>query len=368
MPAAAIPPDAQKVLDEKGLKISSGNLALAGEGELAKMHAEVPKLKKTLIAAERELHAVEEELEQINTQISSLKVQHMELSAGLTRAAGTTENNRYVGALEATRGQIELAIEQQKAASKRLSEAMSKANDARESYIEHVLAMRAKADGISSQWKALAADTDLATAVEQINATGRTLKLAPSPGFVAAEKRLAALEQTVLSEAIPMTVEGNTLMVNVTIDGKHRCQMQVDSGANSVTLSYRMAKEMGLEPKPTDPKVIGVLADGSEVEGTRIRIGSMRVGKFTAENVDATVFSPKAVDAAALLGMSFLGNFTVQIDKAKAELRLAQVDSGDSPGSKSKAGAGKVGKSKVGTGKSKAGNSAKSKKKTDDDG
>lgn len=66
--------------------------------------------------------------------------------------------------------------------------------------------------------------------------------------------------------------------------------------------------------------------------------------------------------------MSFLGNFTVQIDKAKAELRLAQVDSGDSPGSKSKAGAGKVGKSKVGTGKSKAGNSAKSKKKTDDDG
>ena len=269
-PPAAIPPDAQKVLDENGLKISSGNLALASEGELAKLHAEVPKLKKTLIAAERELHAVEDELEQINTQISSLKVQHMELSAGLTRAAGTTENNRYVGALEATRGQIELAIEQHKATNKRLAEALGKASDARESYIEHVLAMRAKADEISSQWTDLAADADLGVAVEQINATGRTLKLAPSPGFVAAEKRLAALEQTVLSQAIPMTVEGNTLMVNVTIDGKHRCQMQVDSGANSVTLSYRMAKEMGLEPKPTDPKVIGVLADGSEIEGTRI--------------------------------------------------------------------------------------------------
>ena len=65
--------------------------------------------------------------------------------------------------------------------------------------------------------------------------------------------------------------------------------------------------------------------------------------------------------------MSFLGNFTVQIDKAKAELRLAQVDSGDSPAKagKSKSGAGK---SKTGAAKSKAGNSSKSKKKTDDDG
>ena len=227
-----IPPDAQKVLDEKGLKISSGNLALAGEGELAKLHSEVPKLKKTLIAAERELRKVEGELEEINEQISALKVQHMELSAGLTRAAGTTENNRYVGALEATRGQIDLAIEQQKATNKRLKEAMSKASDARESYVEHVLAMRTKADEISNQWSALATDSDLKEAVEKINsATGKNLKLAPSSGFVTAEKRLAALEKTVLSESIPMTVDGNSLMVAVTIDGKHRMQMQVDSGA-----------------------------------------------------------------------------------------------------------------------------------------
>ena len=128
-----------------------------------------------------------------------------------------------------------------------------------------------------------------------------------------------------------------------------------------MTLSYQMAKEMGLEPKATDPKVIGVLADGSEVEGTRIRIGSIRVGKFTAENVDCTVFSPKAVDASALLGMSFLGNFTFVIDKARSELRMVEVDSGDAP---AKA---KPGKSKSGAGKPKAAGSPKSKKKSDDD-
>jgi clan AA aspartic protease (TIGR02281 family) len=133
--------------------------------------------------------------------------------------------------------------------------------------------------------------------------------------------------------------------------------MEVDSGATSMTLPYQMAKDFGLEPKSSDPKIMCVLADGSKVPATMTKLSSVRVGKFTVEDVECAVFDPKAVNAAALLGMSFLGNFTVEIDKQKSELRMVKVDSGDAP--KGKAGT----KGKKPTGKP----ASKSKKKTDDD-
>ena len=98
-----------------------------------------------------------------------------------------------------------------------------------------------------------------------------------------------------------------------------------------MSLPYAMAKEMGIEPKSSDPKVTGILADGSEVEATRIKLASVRVGKFTVEDVDCDVFERQAVNAAPLLGMSFLGNFKIEIDKQKSELRMVKVDSGDTP-------------------------------------
>jgi aspartyl protease family protein len=357
--ASAIGPDLQKILDEHGLKIAGNNLTIAGEGDLAKGLTDAPKLKKALIAAERDLHAVEAEVEELNTQIAALKVQHVELSAGLTRAAGTTENNRFVGALNATSGQIDLLMDKHKEASKGLKDALSKASDAREAYVELTLNMRTMAEEISGKWSKLAEDDEVKEAVEKINsATGKKLKLVPSPGFVTAEKRLQALEHTVLSESIPMKTDDSGMQVTVVIDGKHKCEMEVDSGATSMTLPYKMAKDFGLEPKSSDPKIICVLADGSKVPATITRLSSVRVGKFTVEDVECAVFDPKAVNASALLGMSFLGNFKFEIDKQKSELRMVKVDSGDSP--KGKAGA----KGKKPAGKPPAG---KSKKPSDDE-
>ncbi len=196
--------------------------------------------------------------------------------------------------------------------------------------------MRTLADGLSAKWTELAADPALVATVESASAaTGKKLKLAPSPTFIAAEKKLEALEHTVLSESIPLTDDHGSMMVTVTINGKHRSEMTVDSGANSVALPYAMAKEMGMEPKSSDPKITCVLADGSEVEGTRMKIDSVRVGKFTVDGVECVVFGREAVKASALLGMSFLGNFTFEIDKQKSELRMVKIDSGDTPTKKS---------------------------------
>jgi aspartyl protease family protein len=233
---------------------------------------------------------------------------------------------------------------------------MSKTSETRDAYVEKVLTMRTLADSVSEKWTKLAADSDLKAAVDSANeATGKKLKLSPSPAFIGEEKRLEALEHTVLSESIPLTNDGSSLLVGVTINGKHHTDMTVDSGSTSMLLPYAMAKEMGMEPKSSDPKVTCVLADGSEVEATRLKLDSVRVGKFTVDGVDCCVLERRAVNATPLLGMSFLGNFNFTIDKQKAELRMVKVDSGDAPG-KSKAATAKSKPSK-----SKPGSTSKSK-------
>ena len=129
-----------------------------------------------------------------------------------------------------------------------------------------------------------------------------------------------------MSESIKLTEDSGTFLVSVLIDGKHTQEMVVDSGATSISLPFAMAKEMGLEPNSGDRKVRVQLADGSEVDGFLKTIPTVRVGKFTVDDVECIVLSPAAVKAMPLLGMSFLGNFKFEIDKNRAELKMVKID------------------------------------------
>jgi aspartyl protease family protein len=57
-----------------------------------------------------------------------------------------------------------------------------------------------------------------------------------------------------------------------------------------------------------------------------VRIKSIRVGKFTLENVECSVLGPEAVNALPLLGMSFLGNFKFEIDAAAGTLEMTTIE------------------------------------------
>jgi hypothetical protein len=68
-----------------------------------------------------------------------------------------------------------------------------------------------------------------------------------------------------------------------------------------------------------------------------IKLDSVRVGKFTVQDVECCVLGPDARDAPPLLGMSFLGQFKFEVDANQAELKLLKVDSGEpQPKDKSK--------------------------------
>ena len=339
---SAIPAEAKEKLEDAGLKVTTGGLSLPDEVDLGKSVRESAKQKKAMMGADREVYAAQRDLNEIRDQINELKVQMTNLSAELANVTDTVSNNRIVGALRATDGQIDQLVQKSTQSTERLKAARKAASDIRESYVQDVLSMRAKADEVTQKWDKLAADSALKEALEKINAAlGKKFALTPSSSFAANIKLLKTMEEAVTSEAIKLDNERNSLWVNVTVNGKHKQRMIVDSGANTISLPEKMIRDMGIEGLSSGEPVRVSLADGSVVPATMIKLASIRVGKFTVENVECCVLGREAPDAPPLLGMSFLGQFKFEVDAQQAELKLVKVDSGEQPpkekaGSKSK--------------------------------
>lgn len=96
----------------------------------------------------------------------------------------------------------------------------------------------------------------------------------------------------------------------------------VDTGAASVTISAALARKLGLAMQP-DQEIKTMLADGKEVSAYRTVLSSVAVGRDRVENVEAVIFPESPAPAVdGLLGMTFLGQFAVQLDSSGGKLIL----------------------------------------------
>jgi aspartyl protease family protein len=327
-----VPASAKAALEAAGLNLTNGVLSLPDELELAKAIRDSARQKKDLMSADREVYAALRDIDTIKSQIGEMKLQHKNLSLQLANVTDVATNNRLVGALNVTRGEIEQLQEKSTSAADRLKEARKKGAELRDQYLVEVLEMRAKADAVTGKWAALAADPAVREVLSDVNkSAGGKLALQPAASFASNLRQLKALEEAVTSESIKLENEGNSLWVAVTINDRHKNRMLVDSGASTMSLPDKMARDMGIKLDADAVSVRVSLADGRTVPATMIRLDSVRVGKFTALDVECCVLGPEARDATPLLGMSFLGQFKFEVDANKAELKLVKVDSGEPP-------------------------------------
>ncbi len=81
------------------------------------------------------------------------------------------------------------------------------------------------------------------------------------------------------------------------------------------------SKPLPEEPSslPPRPQTEVVVASGDLAE-------SVRVGKFTVENVECAVMPAEAALAGPLLGQTFLKNFAYKIDRAKGKLVMTKLE------------------------------------------
>ena len=325
--------DVKAALLAKGLRVTSAGLAVVEEADLSKGLKEVSKLRKTMQGAEKELAAMKKQQENNKKAITGLTALNVQLNARLANVGpnDVTTNNKLVGAINANISQMKLLNSQSDEIETLIKTSHGKANEARESYIQFILDLRKTTDAISEKYKSLASDQEAKTALQQLEQdSGKAYELAESRAFLSSLKKLKSLEDTVLSESIELRKEGGTFYVSVVVDGKHTQEMVVDSGASLITLPQKVATACGIEVKSSDPEIILQIADGSKIKGHLVTIPSVRVGKFTVENVECAVLGPEAVDATALLGMSFLGNFKFELHAQDSKLTMVKVETEES--------------------------------------
>lgn len=321
------------VLEEKGLRATSGGVLFPGEAEFKKQLANSPKIRKTLITAEKELMIAEAELELLENQLGVSKEQYVLINAQLaaTNRADFETYNQLVANNNQLVGLMDLAESKLKKMESELKDYRRTASEAREAYVAHVLSLRETADKVKATWDELAADEAVKTAVAaHAESIKKKIELKPSASFLSDEKKLKQLEENVLSEAIPLEKQGeNSFHAMVVLDGDHKVSMVVDSGASLICLPYRVAKDCGLEPTNDDPPIAMRIADGSIIPGKLKTIKSVRVGKFTLNDVECAVLGPEATAAEPLLGMSFLGKFKFELNASESTLSMVKVETGE---------------------------------------
>jgi len=124
------------------------------------------------------------------------------------------------------------------------------------------------------------------------------------------------------SYAIPVKPHGEGhFIVEVQINGNVTANLMVDTGATMVILSERLGEQLGIDNKKDFPSMSFNTA-GGKVESPLFVLESLKIGEAEVFGLEAST-NPNfkgAVDG--LLGMSFLGEFKVEIDRENSKMLL----------------------------------------------
>lgn len=123
------------------------------------------------------------------------------------------------------------------------------------------------------------------------------------------------------------TAPGGHYVVEVLINGSIRANLIVDTGATMVVLSDRLGQRLGVNYNSDLPK-IGMSTAGGKVEAPLFVLDSLKIGSAEVLNVETTT-NPHMEGMDGLLGMSFLGEFKVEMDRQNWEMTLKPLGTPD---------------------------------------
>ncbi len=116
---------------------------------------------------------------------------------------------------------------------------------------------------------------------------------------------------------------GHEIALEVALADRVGCDFKVDTGASLNTVPMWVVKELGIEIDKDTPRISVVGISGRPALVPVVTMPSVRVGTVYVENVEMAVLDTMST---GLLGMPFFNHYKVQIDPAKGELRLTEID------------------------------------------
>ncbi len=147
----------------------------------------------------------------------------------------------------------------------------------------------------------------------------KTMKGAPADSLEPV--KLIYPEKQSNSYAIPVKPYRGHFIVEVQINGNIKANLMVDTGASIVILSEPLGERLGVKNNKDFPSMSFNTA-GGKVESPLFVLQSLKIGEAEVFGLEAST-NPNfkgAVDG--LLGMSFLGEFKVEIDRENSKMLL----------------------------------------------
>jgi aspartyl protease family protein len=316
----------EAVLKTKGLQRSGSTYVIKEEMDVQKKVKDAGKLYKQLSYAVMQQHAFTQGSANRKAVIHELTQERIFLSQQLRQVGSVAENNRVVAALSEVTDRLNLLREED--ANPEVRERIqSQVPQQREAYVQAVLDLRQAVDAANAKYANLAADSDVKSALNELNKKSKTkFALGPSRSYLANVKLLEKTEASVLSETVELRKDSGVFWVDVTFNGKVTKPMIFDTGASLTTLPASMAAQIGLRPSPSDQTIHCQIADGSVVEAKQMTVESMRVGKFTVKDIKCAVMPANKQDVPPLLGGSFHRLFTYKFSPESGKLVLTTVE------------------------------------------
>jgi clan AA aspartic protease (TIGR02281 family) len=334
---------AKAKLAKKGIRANRSGFSLQEEAEFSKSVSAAYSLKRKFVARTKPQHSTGSDNEEADAQVEALTQQNQLLRNKLSqlnengfpyRGEVVRQINEQIAANEK-----ELALIQQthQQSTKSVEELRQNEKSAGQAYVNQVIDARELADRLNARYAELNQDKEVAATLKEWNEAAHTSNaLKPSRTFESTLKRLEALENKIVSEKVPLRQKGKSHYATVTINGEKSCEMAVDTAAPTLLLPYEVAVGAGAKVDTTSETKTIQTADGSKVQAKRVLLRSVRVGCFTAKNVSCDVFPAKITSAKAVLGMSFLGQFKVELNAGASELALMRTDADPTPARKKK--------------------------------
>jgi clan AA aspartic protease (TIGR02281 family) len=138
--------------------------------------------------------------------------------------------------------------------------------------------------------------------------------------FSSIEQRIEQYSTEFQQIEVPHQGARDHMLVTVRINDRIDGLFLLDTGATYVTLSNEMAKSLGLGLSGKNNVSVS-LANGSNVAAQPVILDSMQAGDARVNGVIAMVFPESPHDGLdGLLGMSFLREFTIQLDPVNKKL------------------------------------------------
>jgi clan AA aspartic protease (TIGR02281 family) len=341
----------EDVLKSHSLKRAGSSYVVPGEAEVQREMAKARLISQQLNAAVMQQAAFEEGEQGQKALIEELKAQRMMLNEELTAVdqqlnvagAGATANyplamqrnqltnqhNQLVAADRALTDRINL-LQSQFADPEVRQRIYAEASEKRGAYMEAILELRQLVDKTTDAYAGLAKDETITKALEALTAKLKArppLKLGPSAQYLANVKLLERVEKTVLTDKVELRRNrGGVDEVDVTINGKLTVPMIFDTGAAITTISTDLAARIGVKPRPNDPSVRLKVANGATVDAKRVTIPSIRVGRFTVNNVACVVVPQDKGEVSSLLGQSFHRHFKYNLTPGSGVLVMSKVE------------------------------------------